>query len=306
MVLMKKNKNVLLALLKWLSGLELKTLYGLSDYLLYPLVHRFYRRKLVRKNLSLAFPEKTEEERRDIERKFYHWFCDLIVETVKVHGISREEITERFVWHNVAEVEEATLRAGKDFACCYLSHYCNWEMAVGLPFWQKRMGMCQIYHPLRNDAMDEWFVGNRGQFGAENIKMKDTLRRLLTLRKEAKEGSKRLPDGDVIKGWFFGCIADQLPKRENIHLRVPFLNQSTGVFSGSEKLARKFGMTVWYASITMPSRGHYEARFYPIEVSDEELQTDEFAYTKRYISLLEKQINERPELWLWTHDRWKR
>lgn len=303
---MAKKQNWLIIFISWLSGLQLKTLYALSDYVLYPLVHLFYRRKLVRKNLALAFPEKSEAERRDIERKFYHWFCDLAVETIRVHSIGEKEIKERFVWKNVDVVERATLSAGKDFACCYLSHYCNWELAVGLPFSLHSLGMCQIYHPLRNDAMDEWFVGNRAQFGAENIKMKDTLRRLLTLRKEAKEGSKKLPSGETIHGWMFGCIADQLPKRENIHLRIPFLNQSTAVFSGSERLARKFGMTVWYARITMPSRGHYECTFYPIEVSEEELKADEFAYTRRYFALLEEQIKERPELWLWTHDRWKR
>lgn len=303
---MAKKQNWLIIFISWLSGLQLKTLYVLSDYVLYPLVHLFYRRKLVRKNLALAFPEKSEAERRDIERKFYHWFCDLAVETIRVHSIGEEEIKERFVWKNVDVVERATLSAGKDFACCYLSHYCNWELAVGLPFSLHSLGMCQIYHPLRNDAMDEWFVGNRAQFGAENIKMKDTLRRLLTLRKEAKEGSKKLPSGETIHGWMFGCIADQLPKRENIHLRIPFLNQSTAVFSGSERLARKFGMTVWYARITMPSRGHYECTFYPIEVSEDELKADEFAYTRRYFALLEQQIKERPELWLWTHDRWKR
>lgn len=303
---MAKKQNWLIIFISWLSGLQLKALYVLSDYVLYPLVHLFYRRKLVRKNLALAFPEKSEAERRDIERKFYHWFCDLAVETIRVHSIGEKEIKERFVWKNVDVVEKATLSAGKDFACCYLSHYCNWELAVGLPFSLHSLGMCQIYHPLRNDAMDEWFVGNRAQFGAENIKMKDTLRRLLTLRKEAKEGSKKLPSGETIHGWMFGCIADQLPKRENIHLRIPFLNQSTGVFSGSERLARKFGMTVWYTRITMPSRGHYECTFYPIEVSEEELKADEFAYTRRYFALLEEQIKERPELWLWTHDRWKR
>ena len=289
-----------------LSRLELKTLYVLSDYVLYPVVSTFYRRKVVRRNLEKAFPDKSAGERREIERKFYHWFCDLAVETLRVHSISREEILERFVWHDLDKIEAQTLDAGKDFACCYLSHYCNWEMCVGLPFSLHRLGMSQIYHPMRNAAMDAWFVQSRGQFGAENIKMKDTLRRLLTLRKEAREGSKQLPSGETIRGWMFGCIADQLPKKENIHLRLPFLHQSTAVFSGSERLARKLDMTVWYCRITMPSRGHYEGHFTRIEVSPEELAADEFAYTRRYFALLEEQINERPELWLWTHDRWKR
>lgn len=298
--------RMLTSILSRLSRLELNTLYAISDYVLYPVVHLVYRRKLVRKNLASSFPEKSEAERREIERKFYHWFCDLAVETIKVHGISRDEITERFKWHDLNTIESVTLAQDKDFACCYLSHYCNWEMCVGLPFSQEQMGMCQIYHPLRNDAMDEWFANNRSQFGAENIKMKDTLRRLLTLRKVASEGTRQTPAGKTVRGWMFGCIADQLPKKENIHLRVPFLNQSTGVFSGSEKLARKLGMTVWYARITMPSRGHYECHFEQIYFTPEELEADEFAYTRRYFELLEEQIRERPELWLWTHDRWKR
>lgn len=302
----KLGDKLLTGVLNRLSRVESKTLYRISDFVLYPIVHLFYRRSLVRKNLKLAFPEKSVAERREIERKFYHWFCDLAVETIKVHSISEREIRERFVWHDLDQVEGQTLAEGRDFACCYLSHYCNWELAVGLPFSLHRLGMSQIYHPMRNDAMDAWFVGNRGQFGAENIKMKETVRRLLTLRKDAKEGNKCLPNGNKIEGWMFGCIADQLPKKENIHLRLPFLNQSTGVFSGSEKLARKFDMTVWYARITMPSRGHYEAHFQRIEVSPEELAADEYAYTRRYFAMLEEQIHERPELWLWTHDRWKR
>lgn len=298
--------RLLLGFLGALSRLPMGALYGLSDYVLYPLVSRLYRRKVVRRNLRLSFPDKTAEERREIERRFYHWFCDLAMETVKVHHISDAEIRERFVWTNVDLVERETLGDGKDFACCYLSHYCNWEMAVGLPLSLTRLGMCQIYHPLSSDAMDQWFVGNRSQFGAENIKMKDTLRRLLTLRKTAKDGTSHLPSGNVIRGWMFGCIADQLPKKQNIHLRLPFLQQSTGVFSGSERLARKLDMTVWYSRLTMPSRGHYECTFQRLEVSDEELAADEFAYTRRYFAMLEQQIQERPELWLWTHDRWKR
>lgn len=293
-------------LLTGISRLQMKTLYVISDYVLYPLVHLVYRRKVVRQNLALAFPDKTEKERREIERKFYHWFCDLAVETIKVHGITQEEILERFQWHDLDRVEGETLSEGKDFACCYLSHYCNWEMAVGLPFSLHRLGMCQIYHPMRNDAMDAWFVESRGQFGAVNIKMKETLRRLISLRKDARDGARQLPSGATIHGWMFGCIADQLPKKENIHLRLPFLNQSTAVFSGSERLARKLDMSVWYARLTMPSRGHYECHFERIVVSPEELAADEFAYTRRYFALLEQQIQERPELWLWTHDRWKR
>ena len=301
----KFGSRLLVGLLNGLSHLPMGLLYGVSDYVLYPVVHCFYRRKVVRRNLDKAFPERSQTERRQIERRFYHWFCDLAMETVKVHSISPEEIRQRVTWKN-PELVEQSIRDGHDFALCFLSHYCNWEMCVGLPFSLEESGMCQIYHRLRDAAFDEWLANNRSRFGAENIPMKETLRRLLQLRKGLQEHQYKTPEGRDVRGFFFGCIADQLPKKENVHLRVPFLNQDTAVFSGSEKLGRRFNMSFFYAKFTMPSRGHYEVEFEPMDFSAEELEADEFAYTREYMHRLERDMRERPELWLWTHNRWKR
>lgn len=301
----KLGSRLLLCIINGLSHLSIDTLYGVSDYVLYPLVHRFYRRKIVRRNLLRAFPEKSDAERGEIECKFYHWFCDLAVETIRMHSISREELFDRMRWKN-PELVEQTIIEGHDFALCYLSHYCNWEMCVALPFALTHSAMCQIYHPLRDDAFDEWFAQNRSRFGAQNIPMKETLRRLIQLRKGMEQGEFRTPGGQPVRGFFFGCIADQLPKKENIHLRVPFLNQDTGVFSGSEKLGRRFNMAFFYTRFSMPRRGYYEAEFEPMEISDEVLALDPFAYTREYMRRLEQDMRRRPELWLWTHDRWKR
>lgn len=301
----KLSSRLLAGMANALSHLPLSILYGVSDYVLYPLVSRFYRRDIVRKNLLCAFPEQGEAYRREVERKFYHWFCDLVVETIHVHSIPAQELNARMHWKNPELVEES-IRQGHDFALCYLSHYCNWEMCIGLPNVLQESGMCQIYHRLSDAVFDEWFAGNRSRFGAENIQMKETLRRLLQLRKGVAEGTFRTPEGEPVKGFFFGCIADQLPKKENIHLRVPFLNQDTAVFSGSEKLGRRLGMAFFYVRYTMPSRGHYEAEFEPMEIPAEVLEQDEFAYTREYMRRLERDMRERPELWLWTHDRWKR
>lgn len=291
-----------------LSRLPLRVLYWASDWLLYPLVHCCYRRQMVRHNLSMAFPDRPEAERRDIERKFYHWFCDLMVETLKVHSITPEEICQRFEWRNLEPLEQEALAEGRELVCCYLSHYCNWEMAVGLPFWQKAAGMCQFYHPLRNKDFDRWLADNRSQFGAVNIRMKEALRKLLELRQGIRQGLYRTPQGGTIRFYMIGSIADQLPKRENIHLRVPFLNQSTGIFTGSERLARKLDMSVYYIRIERPERGRYVATFERMDTPELQAQAkdDEFAYSRDYIRRLESQIVERPELWLWTHDRWKR
>ena len=87
----------------WLfSLLPLKLLYVLSDciyYLLYYCIR--YRRKVVRKNLVNSFPQKTEKEIIKIEKGFYAWFCDYVVETIKVRSFSEEEMQRRMTFEGL-------------------------------------------------------------------------------------------------------------------------------------------------------------------------------------------------------------
>ena len=297
--------NLGIGILNALSRMPMSVHYFFSDVLLYPLVRYVvrYRIKVVRRNLLKSFPEKTDKERREIEKKFYHFFCDLAVEIIKVHSISAEEIRRRLEYVGIENLEEAY--ANHDFVCCYLSHYCNWEWCVGLPLSLEKYGagMCQIYHPMKNKKFDRWFLDNRSRFGAVNIPMKQTVRRLMTLRNEMKQ------EGSQYRSYMFGCIADQLPKAENIHHRIQFMNQDTGVFTGSEVLGQKFNMAFVYCKFTRPKRGYYKMEFIPLE---EPVNTDpsgivsEFPMTDEYFRRFERDILEQPELWLWTHDRWKR
>lgn len=74
---------------------------GLIRLILYRLVR--YRRQVVRTNLAHSFPEKSEAERREIERKFYHHLSEVFVDTILLASISRKRICERMVYSNVEE-----------------------------------------------------------------------------------------------------------------------------------------------------------------------------------------------------------
>lgn len=283
------------------SRLPMRVHYFLSDYLVYPLVYHLigYRKAVVRRNMLRCFPEKSEAERRQMEHDFYHWFCDLAVEIVKVHSISAEEIARRVEWKGLDAIE-ASFDEGHDFALCYLSHYGNWEWFIGLPQLLRNGGECQIYHPMRNKVFDQWFLDNRSKFGAVNIKMKETLRKLIALRKEIESG-----ESGKVKGYMFGCIADQLPKEQNVHHKVQFFGQDTKVFTGSEQLGRKLNMAIFYSRVTRPQRGHYCVEFERMDTVVDPAAS-EFAYTDEYMRRFEADVKAHPELWLWTHDRWKR
>ncbi len=276
-----------------LSLLPLRVLYLLSD-LLYPLVYYVvrYRRKVARANLAQAFPEKSEAERRAIERAHYRFFCDYIVEMIKQFSISEKQMKRRMEFRGLDEAARELAESDYDFAFVYLGHYGNWE-------WITTLGSCvpqgiyaaQIYHPLANQYFENLFLRLRGRFGAESIKMKQTLRRILQLRREGKKT-------------FVGFISDQLPKWGSIHYFVPFLGKDTAVFTGAEQIGAKVRTMFFYGEMERPSRGRYVCTLHRMDVS--EAPDSEFPYTTAFTHRLEAQIKARPELWLWTHKRWKR
>ena len=285
--------HLLYALVYAISLLPFGVLYLISDAL-YVIVYHVarYRRDVVWKNLTSSFPEKDEQDLRRTERQFYHWFCDYIFETFKLLSISDERLLRHIEFRGVEAMEEV-FDEGRDCAAI-LGHYCNWEWlsASGLAFRrypQAVMGL--IYHPLYNEDFDRLFIDIRSAHGGECIPKKDILRHLL--------GCKR--DG---RHYLFGYISDQLPKWENMHLWIDFLNHDTPVFTGAERIMRKVNDAVFYVDMERPCRGKYICTFRLITA--EAAKEQEFDITRRFYELLEENIRRQPACYLWTHNRWKR
>ena len=273
------------------SLLPLRILYVLSDllfWLLYAVVG--YRKAVIRKNLKESFPEKSEEELRKVERGFYRFFCDYLVETIKMMTISKENIRRRLTFKGTELVDEI-VESGQSCAV-YLGHLGNWEWVTSLPLWVTPKAQCgQIYHPLENKEFDRLFLYSRQRLGAKCIAMQDTLREILNYRKENQP---------VVIGY----ISDQVPFWTNIHHWVDFLHHDTPVLTGTERIARKVNHAVFFLDVHRVHRGYYEAEFKLI--TREPQKMDEFEITDIYFKLLEESIRRAPEFWLWSHNRWKR
>ena len=274
-----------------LSLLPLRLLYGLADFEYLMIYHVIgYRRQIVRNNLATSFPEKSEAERRRIEKEFYRWFCDYFFEAVKLLSISEKELRQRFVITN-SDVIEQSFREGQNVGAI-LGHYCNWEwlscVGIGLPA-NRAVGL--IYHPLRSKAFDRLFYAIRSCVGGVPVPKKDILRQLVTFR---REGTMSI----------FGYIADQGPKWENIHLWLPFMNHDTGVFTGAERIMRKMNNAVYYVEMNRPRRGYYTCTYHLITKAPQSLP--EYEITRRFFGLLEQTIQRHPQYYLWSHNRWKR
>lgn len=274
-----------------LSLLPMRVHYLISDVLFW-LLYRLlgYRRGVVRKNLSTAFPEKSETEWRVIERGFYRFFCDYLAESVKLMSISKENLRRRLVFKGVETVDRC-VEEGQSCAV-YLGHYCNWEWITSLPLWVNEKALCgQLYHPLENKSFDRLFLQLRQRLGARCIPMNDSLRQLMGYRQAAQP---------VVIGY----ISDQVPFWTNIHHWCDFLNHDTPVLTGTERIARKLNHAVFYLDVRRVRRGYYEAEFKLI--TREPRQMDDFEITNRYFEMLQQRILKAPEFWLWSHNRWKR
>lgn len=275
-----------------LSLLPFRVLYALSDFeflIVYRLIG--YRRKIVRSNLTSSFPEKNEAEIKEIERGFYHWFCDYFFETIKLLSLSDKELKKRLIITNSAEHEQ-WFKQGRNTAAI-LGHYCNWEWLsrVGYEMEQNRR-VCLIYDPLHSKAFDHLFLQIR-TYPPTGVPVpkKQILRQLLSWKREGRMS-------------LCGYIADQAPKWENIHCWLPFLNHNTPVFTGAERIMRKMNNVVYYVDMTRPKRGYYQVTYRLI--TDDPNSLPEFEITRRFFQMLETSIHNNPVPYLWTHNRWKR
>lgn len=287
---MKKWLNTLMeGCLEAFSRVPLPLLYGLSDAGCF-VVHRVlgYRRKVVAGNIARAFPEKPEAERREIERRFYRFFCDYAVETLKLLTVGREEIRRRMVFEGVEEVERQL--SSHPLAFVYLGHYCNWEWISTLPAWVSADVHCaQIYRPLNNKAFEDLFMRLRTRFGAENIAKYAAVHRILSLK---VQGVKTV----------VGFISDQAPSG-TIHDWLEFLHQDTAVYTGAESIGKRVDAAMFFADVERPRRGYYRCRLRLL--TDDVRSMEDYKVTELYMRELESMIRRAPHLWLWSHRRWK-
>ena len=279
---------ILNGIFKSIALLPLPVLYAISDFLYYITYYiARYRRKVVRKNLLKSFPEKSEKEILDIEKKFYRHFTDYVVETVKLLHISDEEMRRRMVFTNVCELEK--VRGDGNPIFLYIGHYCNWEYIPSITMWLKEgLEPCQVYHPLKNKVMDKFFLKLRSRFHSVSMSQQQTLRVILTMLRSGKQP-------------ILGLIADQHPKKRDSKVWMRFLNQETALITGGETMGRRMNAHFFYCHFKCTKRGYYEMTFTRINP----VESDEFSVTKQYMQMLEANIKEAPQYWLWSHNRWK-
>lgn len=275
----------------WLLALlPFRAIYVLSDGLAFLMQHVIhYRRKVVRTNLRNSFPEKSAEELKEIEYKFYHYICDYMLEEVKTLRISFEELTRRMTYENKEEYLNMIDKYGG--IVLLIPHYANFEWIIGMgAIMQPGDLPVQVYKPLHNPYLDEMFKRIRSRFGGYNVPKHSTAREMIKLRREHKRMA-------------VGLITDQSPNRSEAHYWTTFLHQDTVFMDGAERIARMMDFPVFYCELIRQKRGHCRVIFDLITETPK--QTADGEITECFARRLEQTIRRDPPYWFWSHKRWK-
>lgn len=262
--------------------------YVISDFLFIFVYHIIgYRKTTVKENLRKSFPTKSEQELKEIERKFYHHFVDMFVETLYLTHITQKRHSKRLVYENLELIDEL-FDKGKNIILI-TGHYGNWEFTRLFSVKVKHQ-LYAIYKKLNSPIFDKFFKDLREKDGATLLEMKQTYKQLVS---DTNQGVQFLA----------ALIADQRPLKPEIKYWMRFLNQETPVLLGPEKIAKKTHAAVVWAEMRLVKRGYYKIVFKLLTETPE--LTSDYEITDAFMGELEKAIIRRPELWLWTHKRWK-
>lgn len=287
---MKKlfSKSVL-ALVRLLSRTPFCMLYAFADvasFVLYRIVR--YRLKVVRGNLKIMFPHKSDEERKEIEKRFYRHFADYVVETLKGVTIPKPEVMKRFVIRNPELIDEYN-KAGRS-VFVYSAHQGNWEWFITMPQYFPNSIIQTFYQPQSSKLVDEITLMARTREGIVAVESQKGYRHIVTCQREGKVATTLI-------------IGDQSPHRGAQKHWTNFFGKDTPFLCGPAIIGQKTNQVLVYPSYVGYKRGYYELELRLI--TDEPKTLSKEAIIDRFAAYLEDDLHRYPELWLLSHRRWK-
>lgn len=275
-------------ILWFISILPFRLLYALSDFLYILLYYVFrYRKQTVIDNLRLVFPEKSDHEIKIITKKFFHHFCDMILESIKSMNISLESMKARYTFKNLDIIKEFEKQNKSIVLMC--AHYGSWEWIFILQTYTTHRGY-GIYKRLQNKYFDRLIKSIRARYNSYLITTKETF----SVLEDAKKNGILSMNG---------FASDQSPKKHKAHHWNEFMGIKVPVHTGAEMLAKKLDMPVVFFAVERKKRGYYEATFQTL--AEKPTDFKDYEITDKFLKLVEAQIHEAPEYYLWTHKRWK-
>lgn len=273
--------------------------YLIAQFVLWSLAHsppwlaRFYAkvldlavprlRRTARRNLELAYPDKTPAEREAVIDEVFRSIARLLYAFARFPQINRENISDWIRYEGLENYLEAK-KTGRGILIA-TAHFGNWELSA---FAHARMTepMHVMIRPLDNPSVDRLVEQRRQLSGNQLISKRDAARAVL----------RALQSNQAV-----GILIDQNTSADE-GVFVDFFGIRACANTGFAKLAAHTGASVIPGfAVWNESERRYVLRFYPpVPMTGDAAQDTQNLHAK-----LEEVIREHPGQWLWIHRRWK-
>ena len=228
-------------------------------------------------NLKIAFPQKTEAERRAILKQMWRHWGRFYAEMPHANDLFKEA-----TFIGLDHLKEA-VRAGKGGFVCS-AHLGNWELAVSQPLFED-FYLNPVYRRANNPWLDKLMFQ----------------RRTGVLIPKGVTGARKIIEV-LHQNGFVVMLCDQ-KLREGIP--VPFFGREAMTAPAIAVLALKFQVPIIMARSIRQPDGHFTMEISPPLPMPENRESDEAVQQimTQINQTLESWIRENPEQWLWIHRR---
>jgi KDO2-lipid IV(A) lauroyltransferase len=250
-------------------------------------------RRLALEHLALAFPERSEAERRAIARASLVHLGQVALETIALRCYRDRLEMYVSIAPGGEELVRRAMARGKGLVFV-ASHIGNWELLA-----QRLSRVAQPNAVVAKRNADPWLNGAierlRVEGGLETLWREDpsTGRKLLRLFK---------------RGGGLGILIDQDTKVQGVF--VPFFGQLAYTPRAAAELALRFGAAALV--VTSHRRGPRPGDGHELEVTElaydpapPDPEAEVVRLTAAAVALHESAIRRHPAEWVWMHRRWK-
>ncbi len=243
------------------------------------------RRRLVRANLHVAFPDWSPQQVAATAERAWR---NIMLTALEVLWFARHgEELARFVRFDTPAGEAMLARGARGPIILLTPHLGNWEL-IGQAFTAAGGRLCAVARPVRNPWLHRLLDGARRKQGMEIIPSKGASRRAL----------RALRDGKAL-----GMLIDQNTRPRRGGVFVDFFGLPVPTSRVPASLARRLDVDILCAALVRSDKG------FQIELAELERPPanyrDDLELTAALLRLNEELIRRHPDQYVWNYERWR-
>ena len=244
----------------------------------------FRSKKIIYSNLTNAFPNLNEFEKKKITKKMWCNYGKILAEYVFIKNFREIKLEQNVIVKGQEILDK--IQINKKPVIFISGHFNNFEL-MAMHIDKSGIDLAAIYRPLNNKYLNT---------------IMEKIRRNYICNKQVKKG---IAGTKLLLKYFRNgtSIALMIDQRVSQGLRSNFFNKKASTTTIPAQFIKKFKCDVVPIYIERTNNINFKITINkPIKFSD---SSSIEVITNDLNKVLEEMILKNPEQWIWTHDRWK-